>query len=236
MTSLSSSWRRRTALPALIGFLVAVGTACVAWLLVRGEAARWARMGMSAGPEVKLVVAFSGAAGISAFYLARRLIGGAAVKLQEWTLVVPKLAPQATGYREASAPSIGDLVARLEKHGYQLTAMAVDLEGSPKGAMDPRTALSGAALALTDERLGAPPAGLVVRIAERTETATGLCMLEARDARGAGYAELASFVIVELDALTPGVTYKRSDSVLTPDPAAELRPLLPAKPQALAGR
>jgi hypothetical protein len=227
---MTSSWRKGAVLPVLVGVLAAAITAYVSWLFVRSDVARWSGAGFTVGPEMKLVFFFSGAAGITGFFLGRRL-RGPSVTCKEWLLIVPRLTASAS-----RVLSIQDLLTRLAARGYRLTAAGVDLEGNKLGSMHSGTPFSDVAVVLIDERLGSSPAGLVLRIGERTAQANALCTVEARDRRGSGYAELARFVIAEMDSLTPGVTYKRSDSALSPDPAAELRAVLPATPRGLAGR
>jgi hypothetical protein len=232
---MSSSWRKSVSLPLLAGVIAGAVVAYGCWLLVRHDT-DVPGIARNAGRAWYFVLVLAAVAGGIVFYLARRLLRGASVARREWTLVVPAVTPTTTGYREAQVPSVRDLLARLATRGYRLTSASVDAAGEAQRPLDPRTPLAGAAIVLRDERLGAAPAGLVLRISERTEAASGLCTVEARDVRGRGYEELASFVIVELDALVPGVTYKPSDSALTPDPAGDLRAVLPAAPLAIAAR
>ena len=219
-----------------LGAVVALVAGGVTWVLVRRDVERWGEAGFTVGPELKFVAFFSVLAWIVAFFVARRVIGGMAIRKREWMLIVPRIELRADGYREAGAPTIERLVEALGKHGYRLRFEGADVDGTPRGHIDARTELAGAVVWLGDERLGASPAGVVLRIGEPVDGASSsLGTVESRDARGEGNEELAIFVIAELDALIPGVSYKPSDSVLTPDDAADLRATLPERPRAIGG-
>jgi hypothetical protein len=64
--------------PILVGIAAAVIAAGVAWQLVRHGVGRWS-VAFSVGPELRFVVFFGGFAGLTGFYLARRLLRGARV-------------------------------------------------------------------------------------------------------------------------------------------------------------
>jgi Mg/Co/Ni transporter MgtE len=87
---MTSSWRKGAWAPVLIGVVAAALTACITWLLVRSDVARWSEAGFTVGPEMKFVVFFSGAAGVTGFFLARRLLRGPFLTRKEWTLIVPQ--------------------------------------------------------------------------------------------------------------------------------------------------
>jgi hypothetical protein len=223
--------RRPTLIPLAIAAVIVAVTAYGAWMMVRADASRWTR-----APEFKFVIFFSVVAGIAAFGLSRRLIHGPAIVYNDWILTIPALPKQESGYRESKSITVADLLDRLARRSYQLSATAVDVQGEKVGPMDARAALAGVAVSFKDPRLGGWSSCLVLRISAMTEHSTGIGAVETRDVKGTGYQELATFVIAELDGLIPGVRYKLGNSGLSADLASELHALLPTAPLALAPR
>jgi hypothetical protein len=228
--------RRPMVIPLAIAAISVAVTAYITWLMVRADAHRWTQAGFAIGPELKFVFFFSVVIGGVAFAISRRLIHGPAIVYNDWILTIPALPKQESGYRESKSITVADLLDRLARRGYQLSATAVDVHGEKVGPMDARAALAGVAVSFKDPRLGGWSSSLVLRISAMTEHSAGIGAVETRDVKGAGYQELATFVIAELDGLIPGVRYKLGNSGLSADLASELHALLPTAPLALAPR
>lgn len=165
---------------------------------------------------------------------ARRLLRGPRLERREWLLLVPRIEPRPTDYREAPIPSVADLVERLERLGYRLAVSAADVRGRRAGSFDPRTPLAGSAFAVRDRRLGPDACCVTVRVSELTGERRGMGFVEARDRRGRGYEELALFLISELATLVPGLAYKPASSALSADSAERLMLVLPDRPESLS--
>lgn len=88
---------------------------------------------------------------------------------------------------------------------------------------------------LSDSRLG-KHGSVIVRISERATDSDGMGFVEILDTSKGRYQEMATFVIVNLASLLPGLKYKNSDSLLEPDDVGLLRATLPPSPLALAKR
>jgi hypothetical protein len=222
--SLRPSWKRNAAVPVLIALFAAVAVGLAAWFAVRGDVKRWSEGGFTVGPEMKFVFFFAGLAGGIVFLLSRRLLRGPKIVRMSWLLSVPGA--------QGEGPTVGDLVGRIEARGYRLSATQADVLGVATGEIARRTPLANVSLRIADARLGGPEAGVIVQIGAQT----GIASVESLDTRGTACQELATYVIAELDALLPGVTYTQSGSTLSANAAADLRALLPSRPVALSAR
>jgi hypothetical protein len=67
------------------------------------------------------------------FLITRRLVNGPSLPSRGWSLVHPAFTPITDGYRSAQAPTLGDLLGRLERLGYQVTATACTAHGRARG-------------------------------------------------------------------------------------------------------
>lgn len=218
------------AVPFLIGLAACVLTAFVAWSLVRDDFSRWAVVGASRhGTFVPFFATF---AGFAAFLISRRVLAGPALIRLDWLLAVPRVAPTATDYRTAKAPAIEDLVRALEQVGYRPELLQVDEFGTAVGPVKNNSFLVGAMFKLTDPRLG-EHGSVIVRISEQAADADGMGFVEALDTSKGLYEELATFVIVGLGSILPGLKYKNGDSILEPDDVGLLRATLPPRPLSL---
>lgn len=220
-------------MPVAIGLAACILTAFVAWLLVRDDADRWANAGFGTQPEMKFVFFFAAFAGLAAFFISRRVFSGPALVRLDWILAVPRVAPTATDYRTATTPAVGDLVRALEQVGYQADFSQVDEFGKVLGPIKSNSSLVGAMFKLTDPRLG-EHGSVVVRISKQAADSDGMGFVEALDTSKGLYEELATFVIVELGSILPGLKYKNGDSTLEPDDVGLLRVTLPPSPLGLA--
>jgi hypothetical protein len=152
---------------------------------------------------------------------------------RSWILVVPRITPTATGYRDAALPTVADATAALEAVGYRLEVSQVDDLGQVLGPMDARAPLPGAMFLLADRRLGRKT-GVIIRLSSNAaEAASTLGFVEVSGKARSGTEELAMFAISRLAELLPGLQYKAGDSSLEPDEVALLRATLPDRPLAI---
>lgn len=179
---------------------------------------------------VFFMAAFTGLVG---FLLSRRFLAGPALIRHDWVLAVPHIVPTATDYRTAMAPAIEDLVRALVQVGYQPELSQVDEFGTVVGPVKSNSILVGAMFKITDPSLG-EHGSVIVRISAQTAESDGMGFVEALDTSKGLYEELATFVIVELGSILPGLQYKNGDSILEPDDVGLLRVTLPQRPLSLA--
>lgn len=151
--------------------------------------------------------------------------------------MVPRVTPTATGYRDASLPTVADLIAALGAVGYRLEVSQVNDLGEPLGPMDPRAPLPGAMFLLADRRLDrrlGRKTGVIVRISSSADDAAStLGFVEVSGKPKPATEELAMFAISRLGTLLPGLGYKSGDSSLDPDDVSLLSATLPDRPRAL---
>ena len=217
--------------PALVGTVLAIVATILATRLV---APRVASMG---GWYTRWDQSFVGMIGAAGFFLGFfgtiRLTRKPRPDERSWMLSMAQVVPTAQSYREASAPNVQDLIARLAAHGYQLEATQVDESRNPAGAGDGRAPLTGSAIELRDRRL---PGGarVIVQVSQRAAgEGGGLGIVTAEGGRKRAAEEMALFTICELAQLLPGLRYKDADSALEPDTTEMLRASLPDRPRAL---
>ncbi len=165
---------------------------------------------------------------------ARQLLRGPRLERHEWLLLVPRIQPRPTDYRDAPVPTVADLVERLERLGYRLAVSSADVRSKRAHSLDLRSPLAGSAFTLRDRRLGPDDSWVTVRVSQLTGERPGMGFVEARDRRGRGYEELALFLISELATVVPGLAYKPASSALSADPAERLLLVLPDRPESLS--
>lgn len=221
---------RSILLPALIGGVLAVIATAVASNLVAPAIA--AKGGWASRYDRTFVGMFGAAGFFLGYVVSFRLMRGPRRDERSWMLSLEQVLPSATSYREAAAPSVKDLVGRLEAKGYKLETGRVDEAGAPVPGGDDRDPLPGTAVELVDRRAGAR---VILRVSQRAAgEGGGLGMVTAIERGGKRASEeLALFAIVELAALLPGLEYKDVDSALPPDDTEMLRASLPDRPAAL---
>ncbi|HEY8144369.1 MAG TPA: hypothetical protein VIG06_16925 [Kofleriaceae bacterium] len=221
---------RSILLPALIGGVLAVIATIVASKVVAPAIA--AKGGWSSRYDRSFVGMCGAAFFFIGFFVSNRLMRGPRRDERSWMLSLEQVVPSATSYREAAAPSVSDLVGRLQAKGYTLETGRVDEAGAPVAGGDDRDPLPGTAVELVDRRAGAR---VVLRVSQRAAgEGGGLGMVTAIERGGKRASEeLALFAIVELAALLPGLKYKDTDSALQPDDTEMLRASLPDRPAAL---
>jgi hypothetical protein len=192
-------------------FTSAVVATWIAWRLVAPDVAFWESHGYTSGPELKFVVAAAVGGGVLGFLVSRRIFVGPRLSRVEWMIeMVP-------------SGSVALLLGRLQGRGFSAAAEMLDELGESATAAKPEAPLAGVQLRLTLEG-GARHACVVVRLGPRVDgQARALGFVEARDVEGGRHPRLAAEVICALDELHPGVLYKRSDSSLSLEPAAQLR-------------
>lgn len=217
--------------PALVGTVLAILATILATRLV---APRIASKGGWYSRWDQSFVGMIGAAGFFLGFLGTiRLTRKPRREERSWMLSMAQVVPTARSYREASAPSVQDLIERLAAHGYRLEARQVDESRNPVGEGDGRSPLAGTAIELRDRRL---PAGarVIVQVSQRAAgEGGGLGIVTAEGGRKRAAEELALFAICELAQLLPGLRYKDADSALEPDETEMLRASLPDRPRAL---
>ncbi len=219
-------------LPALVAAVLAILATVVAQKLVAPAIER------KGGWYSRWDQSFVGMIGAATFFLGflamRRFTRKPHAEERTWLLRVDRVVPTATSYREASPPTVQDLVDRLARHGYVLQAMQVGEDRVRRGAADPRAPLAGAMFDLCDARL---PGGtrVVVHVNERAAGeggGTGTVTAIEGGRKQAGE-ELALFAIRELGQILPGLEYKDIESALTPDSTEMLGAALPDRPRSL---
>jgi hypothetical protein len=149
----------------------------------------------------------------------RRWLDGPSVIADDWELSL----------QASRLPTVAELAAPLERVGYQLRFARLDESGAQTGPAAPSDSLGDGGLAVTDARVRAPLAGLVVRLTPARDGHYGLGFIEVRDTQGV-YAELCQYLIGTLGELVPGVRFKRMGSALEPDDASTLRAQLAERP------
>jgi hypothetical protein len=219
-------------LPALLAAVLAIVATIVAQKVVVPAIER------KGGWYSRWDQSFVGMIGAATFFLAflamRRFTRRPRAEERTWLLVVDQVVPTATSYREASPPTVQDLIDRLARHGYQLQASQVAEDRVTRGAADPRTPLAGSMIDLCDARL---PRGtrVILHVTERAATeggGTGTVTAIEGGRKLAGE-ELALFTIRELGQILPGLAYKDIESALTPDSTEMLAAALPDRPRSL---
>jgi hypothetical protein len=156
-------------------------------------------------------IGFAGALGVFAGYVVSAfVVRGARLVRGGFTLTYPTIIPRPAGYREVTTLTVGDLVARLRKAGYEPDTQGCDETGSPQGALDPTTPLAGCNLAIIDRKV----AGWVrlELVVPREGQPRGFGLIETWSKRGPSTDELALFVIRILDGLVGEVSAAREDS------------------------
>ena len=219
-------------MPAVVAGVLAIVATVVAQKVVAPAIERkggwYSRWDQSFVGMIGAVTFFGG------FFAVRRLTHKPRVEERTWLVKVAQVVPQATGYREASPPTVQDLVERLARRGYQLEAHQVDESRVRRGAADARASLAGARFDLADARL---PAGtrVIVHVAEWAAGVRGGAgaVTAIEGGRKRAGEELALFTIYELAQLLPGLTYMDIESALTPDSTEMLAAALPERPRAL---
>jgi hypothetical protein len=162
------------------------------------------------------------------FLITRRLVNGPSLPSRGWSLVHPAFTPITDGYRSAQAPTLGDLLGRLERLGYQVMATACTAHGRARGPADRAAPLAGIHVVLRDARW-AGEVRLVLAPALDGERHLG--RLEVRAEPSSPTEELALFVMRELDGLAPGLRASPVDSALSADPARVVTAGLGAAPR-----
>jgi hypothetical protein len=215
------SWK----LPALVGLVVAAATAAGTWAIAAPTIAAYEKAGVFASSPYRYVGFFTVFAGVAAFLIARRVVDGAAVRVDEWSLHI------------AGQPTVQvvDLESRLARWGYQLTFVNLDEAGAATGPAAPGQALLGTPLWITERRVRGRQAGIVLRLAQPQPGAEGLGLVEIRDATGL-YDELGTYLLVALGELIPGLRVKRLASSETAEHPGGLAAMLPERPQFLPAR
>ncbi len=216
--------------PALIGFVLAIAATLIAHRLIVPSIA--AKGGWYSRWDHSFVGMIGAAAFFVGFLVSHRILRGPRREERSWMLSVEQVVPSATSYRDAAAPSVADLVARLAARGYQLSTSRVDQAGAPVAGGDDRDPLPGTAVELVDQRARAR---VLLRVSQRAAgEGGGLGIVTAVEQGGKRASEeLALFAIVELAGLLPGLRYKDADSALPPDDTEMLRASLPDRPAAL---
>jgi hypothetical protein len=212
----------RSRWPWLVGLGVALATAVGTWAFAAPTAAAYAKAGLVSEAPYEYVAFFTLLAGVTAFQIARRLLDGAATRIDEWSLHV------------AGQPKVrvAELDARLGQLGYRLRFVSLDDGGAALGPAAPTQALLGPPLWITESRARGGRAGIVLRIAQPQEDQEGLGLVEIRDASGV-YDELATYLLVALGELMPGLRVKRLASAEVAEPPSVLAAMLPERPQFL---
>lgn len=232
MTSLRPSLR-----PLVVGVLAGLGLGIaallVSWRLVRDDARRAEAAGvLKRGPYAFVGGMTALAIGLG-FHLGRRLGRGRVTTAQGWVLTMGRVVPETAGYRDATPPSLGQLVERLAIHGYRLEVQQLGADGPTGAAADPRASLVGGGFWLRDAGLGPADTGVELRIASDAERRDGaLGTIRAIDGgHREANAELARFAMVELGALVPALHYRADDTRLSSDAVELLRAALPERPR-----
>jgi len=180
------------------------------------------------GPE-GLVAAFIFVGLVAGFYLTQYLVTGGEHTRSGYTLSYPRIAPRATGYREMTALTIGDLTSALRELGYQLELRACDEDGSRRrAAVDERAPLAGANVAILDRKVsGWIRVHLPVPIDEGARAAG---LVDVWRHRGPSVDELALYTVRALDRLIGDVRASLEDSQLEGEPATLLTSALSDRP------
>src|SRR5262245_9984979 len=111
-------------LPALAAAVLAIVATVLAQKLVAPAIAR--KGGWDSRWDQSFVGMIGALAFFGGFFAVRRLTHKPRAEERTWLLRVDQVVPSATGYREASAPTVQDLIDRLARRGYQLEAAQVD--------------------------------------------------------------------------------------------------------------
>jgi len=209
-------------LAALAG--IAIGVA-IGWTLAGADVGQLGDWRGGAGRFIGMLGAIGGLVG---YVGARVILGKRPAQRDGFTLSFRRIDPQATGYREVTTLTVGDLVAALAAVGYEPHAEACDDAGLPVGAIDPTTPLAGANLALRDRGVR----GWVrVQLAPPDPArARSLGLVEIWSERGDSAEELGLYVVRVLDELVGDVHAARESSRLGEDSAKLLTAGLGPRP------
>ena len=219
-------------LPAVVAGVLAIVATVLAQKLVAPAIAR--KGGWSSRWDQSFVGMIGAFVFFVGFFAVRRLTSKPRLEERSWLVRVGQVKPSATGYREASPPTVQDLVDALGRRGYRLVANQVGEDRVRHGAADMRASLAGARFDLADARL---PSGtrVVVHVAEWAagEGGGAGAVTSIEGGKKQAGEELALFTILELSRLLPGLTYMDIESALTPDSTEMLAAALPERPRAL---
>jgi hypothetical protein len=117
---------------------------------------------------------------------------------------------------------VDEVIARLAKLGFKLNATVSDPNSGWRD-IEPTAMLQPATYRFSKAN---STGGLHFQLGVSHNNQPRLAFLTAHDRSDDKFHDVALHLIVILDELMPGVTYKRSDSALTPDPVDNLRALL----------
>ncbi len=164
-------------------------------------------VGFSGSGQYRFVVFLTLLCGVSAYLITRRLLLGPTLKRESWAV-----------YRQPGAIGISleALIAPLRRHGYTPTLSPLEGELS-----------IGTDHALLRQQ-GVRHGGVMIDLRGLAQQGCGL--VEAIDARGELYEELAKYALYEIGRLVPGMTFRGSWSSLTPESTETLAPQLPDRP------
>lgn len=222
-----SSSATQARLPWLVALAAGLTGAVVGWLLVERDVRVWAAGGFTAGPELEFVVFLIALSVALGYFVTRRILVGPKLSRDEWSVYFPT-------EDERVEARLVSLVERLTRLGYQPDVSLVDQDGRAGAPASPAIELAGAQLYLREQRASGRNAHLVLRIAPSLPGQRGgMGIVEVHDGPSGLYDEMGRFLIIALGELLPGLTFHRSSSTLTPEPAESMRLVLSDAPDKL---
>jgi hypothetical protein len=204
-------WKRwAPVVGALFGGAIA---AVIAWMLAGDEVNKLGDNG--AARFVGMVSAFGAFVG---FFATARLVRGATLTRDGFTLSYRPLEPIPVGYRELTTLTVDDLMSRIRDVGYTPQLRACDDTGERISAGDPTAPLVGANISLSDPGVRGWVRVHLPRPAEGQARALGL--IEVWSEAGESAQELALFVVRALNGLVGNLAASRESSRLSEDRAS----------------